>query len=178
MHTDHAVGRFDNIDMKLVEKMFAQALLAADRLFDRAFVVFEGGRTGAARKRIGAGARVRRISRAAVGPNILVGDVERDLLAALCRAVVGPVAAVGFRALAGLAIGRRLAFALTLAALQKRILLQRFVDELRHLDVRHLQQLDGLLQLWSHNQRLRLPQIEASVERHGAETARGARSAV
>jgi hypothetical protein len=39
-------------------------------------------------------------------------------------------------------------------------LLEFLVDEDGEFEVRHLQQLDGLLQLRRHNERLRLPEVE------------------
>ena len=56
--------------------------------------------------------------------------------------------------------------ALRLLALQQRIAFQLGLDEVLQLEVRQLQQLDRLLQLRRHHQRLRLPEVEAGAQRH------------
>ena len=71
----------------------------------------------------------------------------------------------------GLAAGGREALRLNLVplvTLEQRIALKFLVDENLKLDIRHLQQLDRLLQLRRHDERLALAEFEPLVQRHGA----------
>ena len=58
------------------------------------------------------------------------------------------------------ALGRRV------VALEQRVLLDLALDERRQLEIGKLQQLDRLLQLRRHDERLGLPEIEPLRERH------------
>ncbi len=51
--------------------------------------------------------------------------------------------------------------------LKQWIALQLFRDESFNFQIGQRQQLDRLLQLWRHHQRLAVPQVEARAERHG-----------
>ena len=86
----------------------------------------------------------------------MVGDIERVIAIEIGRAVV-------FLRFGGAILAR---FALDFAHFQQRVRLQRVADEGLDFQIGQRQQLDRLLQLRRHHQRLGLPQIEARTQRH------------
>jgi hypothetical protein len=105
-------------------------------------------------------------------PHIAGVGIERRLARRGCRLAVGRIQQ---RRIAVIAVfgGRRLGLARGLAvrrgivSFEQRVRFELLLDESRHLDIRQLQQLDRLLQLRRHHQRLGLTQIEALGESHG-----------
>jgi hypothetical protein len=94
-------------------------------------------------------------------------DVERRIgLARAARDQLVGGRIVG-RVLAHL-VGSDAALHAHLANLEQRIGFERFADEGFDLEVRQRQQLDRLLQLRRHHQRLRLAKVEARTQRHGS----------
>ena len=100
-----------------------------------------------------------------VGVEVLAARVER--LVGAAQAVFGQLALESDRRVGLFALGRRRRIGLRRRNLQQRIALELFGDELRKLEIGHLQHLDGLLQLGRHHQLLALSQIELLRERHG-----------
>src|SRR6185503_1229845 len=64
-------------------------------------------------------------------------------------------------------LARRRLLLAALLPFEKRIALELCIDECLQLEIRHLQELDRLLQLRRHHQSLRLPQFEFRDHRHG-----------
>ena len=63
-------------------------------------------------------------------------------------------------------VGRRAALDRDLAGVEQRIAFERLADEGLDLEVRQRQQLDRLLELRRHRQRLALSEVEARTQRH------------
>ena len=155
MAADQPVGGVEQLDAELLQQMLAQRRVARQRLVETGKIVAGLRRwSGAARHRA-----VRRIPGIGIAGVILLalaigpGDVVPHL--GLGGFALG---AGGFRRLRRLA--RRLGLGRRFIALEQRILLDLGIDIEGKLDVRQLQQLDRLLQLRRHDQRLRLPKIE------------------
>jgi hypothetical protein len=108
------------------------------------------------------------VARTGIGVERARRDVER--LGAVEAAVAAVLARFGGRVAIASAVAATIAIAALvagLAHLEQRIALQRFADEGLDLQVGQRQQLDRLLQLRRHHQRLRLAQIETRAQRHG-----------
>jgi hypothetical protein len=152
---DQAVGGLVDFDGKLRQEMVAQGGGTDERLVEAGEVVARGGGR-----------------RAAPGLGI-AGKVEPALALAARRLM--PALAVLGAGLRRLGLGRRLG-GRAVVALEQRILLQLALDIGRELQIRQLQQLDSLLQLRRHHERLGLAEIESLGQRHGATLVRGNRS--
>ncbi len=192
MDGDHAVDRIGEIHIELLDQMVAQVHRVGERVLEIEAALLEAAAPSRApaREGIGCGAPAAREVGAVPGFVVLGveprpgGGVQPGLVREIAALALGRVLrlsrGVGRRSI-GLSGPARLApffgpFAVGgLGPLEQRVLLDLVLDESRELEVRHLQQLDRLLQLGRHDERLGLAQIEACRDRHGERGAPGYR---
>ena len=182
---DHALRRRRYGDRHLLGEVIRQFQLRGDEGFEIIVLVIGGA---AAPFGVGGGRGILRGARGGLGrllgKDVVEAGVERLLdLGAAAEIAVHPLflaglealgaasgkLAAGFLAMAGfpglgkwgglhrLARHRRLGA--VIGAIEQRIALQLFLDKGRQIEIRQLQQLDGLHQLRGHHQRLRLPEL-------------------
>ena len=169
---DQAVARVDAGDLQLFSQMVVQIGSARQGRFQRhrVFVV----ETPAARICIRRRSRFLRRRRCAVGDTVFAVDVivigiEIARSVGRRRVFAQRERCVGARNSFDFArVFARTCF----VALEERILFELLLDECREFDVRHLQQLDRLLQLRRHDQRLALAELQSLGQRHGIAIAR------
>ena len=157
-------------DGELIEQIILERAAAGDRGFQKVFVAVEALR-GLDRRPIGErrarGRRGRRLG--VVVEGVVVEIVVRRIHFLALREILACQRSLErfVRRLAldrfAFGFGARRAF----VALQQRILLQLLFAILGKLDVRQLQQLDRLLQLRRHHQRLALADLQPLRQRHG-----------
>jgi hypothetical protein len=164
---DKAIAGIDDGQGHLLDEMIAQGRLARQRPLEARLSIVEV----AARPPVGEGFAVAAglaAGAAAVIPHLGRFGVERSLSG------IGQVVGLGERGAVGSVVGvtggigaGAIAFAQPVLALEKRILRELLFDVGGELEIRELQQADGLLQLRRHDERRRLPQSEFGGERHG-----------
>ena len=171
---DQAVAAAGKAQVKLFDQLIPQALGLSKPLFE----VLEVARVGSAR--LGKSGQVARRAWCAIGrAEIVVGNfrVQRRVALAgqnvtggrgravrgFCRGIGRAVGLVRCGALAPVAFFSRGA---ALISGQQWVLLDLAGHVVRQFEVRQLQQLDGLLQLRCHHQRLALADLEALADGH------------
>ena len=162
---DHAPRRIGDGERKLLAQMIGQRRLGGDEGLEIVVAVLAAAGADARPFRIGGGLVLRRTDRrfGGIRENVLDAGIETVLdrrraihVGGLARSLRG-----GFLALIGLA--RPLA-----GALQQRIALQFAFHIGGQIEIRELQQLDGLHQLRRHHQSLALAEFESLRKRHVA----------